>query len=184
MSDSGFPSPTTTFNMTCPECEQFRDSPARYRWCRNEAGDLARTNKWRRGQGLLPWGNARLPPSDHHQFAFTTKLRQCRPQRGPGTEFKALAESLGVTMPPGCNCNAIRIEMDKLGVAGCRRERARLLDGIRSNAAKLSWAESVSAAAAAVTTGLAFTLSPLDPIGSLFDEAVRQAEAEAADSLT
>jgi hypothetical protein len=97
---------------------------------------------------------------------------------GPGTEFKSLIDSLKIPEPEGCDCEALRLEMDTLGVEGCKRERERLLAAIRQNAGKVSWLAKVTAIGPAVLSGLAFTVNPLEVTGSLFDEAVRQAEAK------
>lgn len=96
---------------------------------------------------------------------------------GPGTEFKGLAESLGMKPVAGCSCAALRAEMDALGVSGCRRDRDRLLKAARLNYAEYSiWAK-FKAAVRLPTSGLLLKINPADPVGSLFDEAVRRAEA-------
>jgi len=65
-----------------------------------------------------------------------------------GTNFKSLVDGLGVAPVEGCNCEALRDEMDCLGLPGCIRK----------------------AAGPAVWHGLAFTVDPRDPIPGLFDE--------------
>lgn len=104
------------------------------------------------------------------------------PSHGPGTEFFVLTQELQVEAPTDidgkelCNCPEIRHEMNFLGVEGCRSERERLLVKIKANVPKISWLVKLRAAKLALLSGLAFKLDPLDPIGSLFDEAVTRAE--------
>lgn len=82
-------------------------------------------------------------------------------------------------MPESCNCNALRSEMNALGVDGCRRMRDHLLVQLRDNAAHVPWTSYATATVAAVRTGIAWRLNPLDPVGSLLDEAIRRAESAA-----
>ena len=116
---------------------------------------------------------ARKPPAPRTRAKPSTATRRGR----PGTEFHNLALQLGIRDKPSCSCKALRRDMDRLGVAGCRAQRDRLLSVIRQNYQQVTSAEKVMAAARAVSSGLALTINPLDPVGSLFDEAVRRAEA-------
>jgi hypothetical protein len=92
-----------------------------------------------------------------------------------GTNLKKLIDSLGVEGSPGCNCESLRLEMDRLGIAGCLRERARLIAALRESAESVSWLSKLKAAGPAVWSGLVFKVNPADPIPGLFDEAVRMA---------
>lgn len=67
--------------------------------------------------------------------------------------------------------------MNHWGVSGCRANRAKIVAHLRSAYKAASYVELAKAAGKAVTTGLAFRINPLDPIGSIIDEAIRLAEA-------
>lgn len=100
---------------------------------------------------------------------------------GPGTELKALIASLGIQPKPNCGCNRLAAEMDAWGVAGCRTRHHEICGRIKDNAAEWGWSLALSvpkAAAKALTTGLVFSINPLDPIGSLVTEAIRRAEIQ------
>lgn len=139
-------------DTTFPECDRFQSSKQRA-ICRGEDLTPELCDNAR-----IRWG---LPPLN---------------PAGPGSEFKALANSLGIANAKGCDCEAIRREMDQLGVDGCRRDRDRLIASIRENAAKVSWLQKAMAVVPALLTGIAFVVDPLDPVPGLFDEAVRLAE--------
>ncbi len=93
---------------------------------------------------------------------------------GPGTELHRLLESVGIKAQ-GCGCMDVAADMDRLGVAGCRKNRDKLVAYLKAQADKRSWWEKVKAAGLAVATGLAFRLDPADVFGSLVDEAIRRA---------
>ena len=139
-------------DTTFPECDRFQSAKQRA-ICRGEDLTPELCDNAR-----IRWG---LPPLN---------------PAGPGSEFKALANSLGIANAKGCDCEAIRREMDQLGVDGCRRDRDRLIASIRENAAKVSWLQKAMAVVPALLTGIAFVVDPLDPVPGLFDEAVRLAE--------
>lgn len=117
-----------------------------------------------------PWRRRKGPPS---RFALQ--------RRGdlPGSQFRSLAVQLRISRKPGCNCEEVEAEMDLLGVAGCRSARQRLLAALRNNYARYNAWDKIRAGAAAVGTGLHRELEWRDPVASLFDLAVRRAEAAA-----
>jgi hypothetical protein len=104
---------------------------------------------------------------------------------GPGEEFEKLTDSLGLKEWEGCSCSAIRSDMNRAGVAGCREKRNHFIERIKANVAtgiaanKLSKWAWVKAACRAVRLGLAFKIDPRDPIPGLFDLAVNNAEKAA-----
>ena len=96
---------------------------------------------------------------------------------GPGTEFRRLLEQLGIRPVTTCGCTDRMLRMNALGPAGCRRKREQLLEEIRAAADGYGLVPTALAGLRAIATGLAARISLVDPIGSLFDEAVRRAEA-------
>lgn len=82
-------------------------------------------------------------------------------------------------MPIACNgaCDEMRRKMDTLGPTGCREHRAEIIEHLRKAYKATSTAELLAAAAKAVTSGLAFHLNPLDPLGSLVDLAIERASS-------
>ena len=106
--------------------------------------------------------------------AHESPLRRGQPVRktqGPGTEFETLAAEIGVTMTKNCTCAQLKNSMNRLGVAGCQRHRATLAAAVKKNYATMSWTAAIRAGWKAV-----WLVNPLDPFGSLVDEAVRRAE--------
>lgn len=100
----------------------------------------------------------------------------------PGTKLKMLLLSLKIRAKGHCDCESIMRDMDRLGVDGCKRDRKLLIERLRENAKEYGIGDWMVAAMGAVGHGLAFSINPLDPIPSLFDEAVRRAESKTAES--
>lgn len=100
------------------------------------------------------------------------------PAEGPGTELTKLLGELGLHPKAGCPCKARAREMDQLGVAGCREHRDEIVGWLREQQAQSSWAETLTAARRAVTSGLVLLLDPRDPAPGLVNEAIRRAEAQ------
>lgn len=95
---------------------------------------------------------------------------------GPGSELKKMLASLGVNPGPSCDCNAKAKQMDAWGVEGCKQNRETIIGWMRDGQGRWGWRDKVHAAAAAVTSGLAFKLNPLDPFPGIIDEAIKRAE--------
>jgi hypothetical protein len=98
------------------------------------------------------------------------------PAEGPGTELKAIFASLGITQSLGCGCEALAKQMNVWGVARSRANRCRIVKQIEDTAKKRGWGETLLAAGAAVWSGLAWQINPLDRFGSLVDLALHRAE--------
>src|SRR5687768_9751950 len=88
-------------------------------------------------------------------------------EHGPGSELKAIFETLGITPDGSCGCEVMMRRMNRYGVAGCRQHRERILKFLRETAAKKGWATKLAAAGNAVWSGLAFRVNPLDPLPDL-----------------
>ena len=101
---------------------------------------------------------------------------QPRRTKGVGDHLKDVTAELGLTMKQGCNCASLAAEMNRRGPDGCRAKREKLVAELENNAKKYSWGDVARAAVNAVKTGLAWKINPLDPYGSLLDEAIRRAE--------
>lgn len=102
-------------------------------------------------------------------------VRPVKPMAGPGTELKKLLAALGLTPISGCGCNARVAKMNLWGIPGCEANRGEILTWLREEQAKKGWTETLKAVGAAITSGVAFKLNPLDVAGSLLDEAIRRA---------
>ncbi len=96
---------------------------------------------------------------------------------GVGDFLAQIIHSVGGKPATGCQCRELRGKMNQWGAAGCREHRAEIVEHLRKAYKGTSAVELLTAAAKAVTSGLAFKLNPLDPFGSLVDEAIRRAEA-------
>lgn len=94
---------------------------------------------------------------------------------GPGTELKGLLSELGLTTTSGCGCDDKARQMDAWGIDGCRERRAEIIAWLRDAKSQVgsSW-DIIAAVGRAVVRML--PISPLDPYGSLVDEAIRRAE--------
>ena len=137
-----------------------------YRWIEEEA---ARGRQWvltRRATnqyGMAVWS------CDPQALPLAT---------GPGTELADILRSMGIVSGNGCDCKARQATMDQWGVAKCRENRAVILGWIEEGAPRWGWADRVKAVALAVASGVAWSLSPTDPYGSLIDLAIDRAEAK------
>lgn len=101
------------------------------------------------------------------------------PGFGPGTELLALNASIGLHSPPNCPCRATAEMMDRLGVAGCREKFDEIVKIINDGKDAFGWGAWFKAGFLAVfKQGLAFKISPTDPVPGLVTEAIRRAEAK------
>lgn len=99
---------------------------------------------------------------------------------GPGTELKLLISSLGLSGASGCGCNNKAALMDSWGISGCQERREDILTWLRGQYKKRSWLETLKAGINTITTGLLFSIDPLDPAPGILEEALRRAEAKLA----
>lgn len=177
----------------CPECEQFKINPARYRWCANLAGDIDRTNSWRRGQGLPPLPNATPTAPDQQDPTPKNHFRKIirgsagynaktvanagipvvhtpPPETGPGTELKKMLNLIGLGTFGGCGCNGMARKMNEWGPQGCREHFDEIHQWLKNAARTTKWKAYIKAGWNAVTNGIPVT------IDGLIHEAIRRAE--------
>lgn len=121
---------------------------------------------------LCPTWVALSPPEDP-QPASKSKAKRPKAPPGPGSHLKALLKSLGFTGALGCGCEAMAADMDRWGVAGCRRHRGEIEARLRAKAKEVGWGAKLAAGVRAAAGGL--LLNPLDPVPGLLDEALRRA---------
>jgi hypothetical protein len=94
-----------------------------------------------------------------------------------GTELTRLIKELGIKI--NCKqCKELAGKMRQWGIAGCRENRAEIVREISSRVGDVSWPTII---AAGMRAALTLPINPLDPVGSLLDEAVRRTEV--AESL-
>jgi hypothetical protein len=101
-------------------------------------------------------------------------------RRSPQTgEFlKRYIDLLGFEKKVGCKkCDEMLKQMNAWGPEGCRENRQKIIDHLKQAYKELTFTQMVMAMGKGVTTGLAFQLNPIDPIGSLVDRAIADAEA-------
>jgi glycosyltransferase involved in cell wall biosynthesis len=137
-----------------------------YRWIEEEAGrgrTWVLTRRETRQYGMAVWS------CDPQALPLAT---------GPGTELADILRSMGIASGSGCDCKARQATMDQWGVAKCRENRAVILGWIEEGAPRWGWADRLKAMALAVASGVAWSLSPTDPYGSLIDLAIDRAEAK------
>lgn len=117
----------------------------------------------------------RDPRSPDAEAQRAKLLQEIKTGDGPGSQLHRLLGTLGIHPGTNCACLSLAKRMNDLGVPGCREHRQEIVDNIRTRQDQYGWATRFKAAAAAVMTGVAWRLNPLDPIGSLVDEAIRRA---------
>jgi hypothetical protein len=96
---------------------------------------------------------------------------------GPGNRLKEIIGSVGLEKTGGCRCDEMLVKMNAWGIDGCREHRAEIIAHLKAAYKETSWADFATASAKAIASGLAFSINPLDPFGSLVDEAIRRAES-------
>jgi hypothetical protein len=116
----------------------------------------------------------------HPQAPPGQRIERPSPGRGPGTELLNLNAQLKIRPKRGCKCHALAVRMDELGIEGCRAHRVELLAALAENYQLYGRLDKLTAAVHALATGIAFRLDPRDPLGSLFDEALRRAQVAEA----
>lgn len=102
------------------------------------------------------------------------------PDFGPGTELTVILKDLGAPAEKCASCVSFAHVMNLWGVAGCKAKRETIVARLNDQKTKRGWTFTAGAVLKAVTTGLAFSINPLDPIGSIVDEAIRRAEVKEA----
>ncbi len=95
---------------------------------------------------------------------------------GCGSYLKSLLQSIGIVPKFDCDCESLLREMNRLGVEGCKRERERLVADLKLNAHHYTWIDRIRAARRVAQSELVLRIDITDPIGWLFDEAVRRYE--------
>jgi hypothetical protein len=122
------------------------------------------------------WSGETPPPLA--RYADAGAIRPPRTPAGPGTELKTLLAGMGITEASGCNCGSKAALMDAWGVEGCRSRQPEIVAWLAEQQKARGWGATLAAGLKAITSGLAFSLDPLDPLGSLVDEAIRRAEGK------
>lgn len=153
-------------------------------FCSTKASEPRAVNRATIGITLLAIRKRSLPIEQVKQFIRThvlteaeNRLQSVKNGRGVGSELWRLLESLGVRHTSTCSCIALAQQLNDWGHAGCRLARAEIVERMRNNAQTYGWGTIAKAAGLAIVTGVAWKINPLDPYGSLLDEAIRRAAA-------
>lgn len=125
------------------------------------------------------WTGQPIPPRPPEPLVIRTDhINRSEPVRragGVGTALKRLLSVIGIN-PAGCRCDERARLMDGWGIEGCREKKDEIVSWLRGEYRKIGWAAVLRSVVSAIATGLAFKLSPLDPVPDLVDEAIRRAE--------
>jgi hypothetical protein len=99
---------------------------------------------------------------------------------GPGTELKAILESIGVSATTGCDCGPKAEQMDRWGIEGCKRREnfETIVNWMRDGQDRWRWTDKMKAAAKAAQTGLALQINWFDPFPDLVSLSIERAEAK------
>ena len=120
--------------------------------------------------------------------AQSDRLRAIEAGHGVGSQIWRLLSEIGVRHEPNCSCLGWAEKLNDWGPAGCRLARAEIIEHLQDERKRYGWARSIQAAARAaaqaardLATGQRPWLNPMDPYGSLVDEAIRLAESPTTD---
>jgi hypothetical protein len=104
---------------------------------------------------------------------------------GPGSELKALLQSLRVDTSASCQCEARAAQMNAWGPGVCRVRREEIVAWLKKSYAKTSWPSVIRSARSAAFGRIGISLAiayarggTVGVLGWLVDEAVRRAEAK------
>lgn len=109
-----------------------------------------------------------LPPERVHHMCKGKKKRG----HGPGTHLAIMLGQMGIKSEGSCGCFEKQVQMDYLGSMGCRKERAKFLEHLKTAYKKADIPTKATALKLAIREGLPLTL------GGLLDEAIRRAEED------
>lgn len=178
-----------------PECEPFRGVDHQYQNCTYQRLTPEKCDQWRINVGLLPRHDPTAAPKARPPVTINgapitghpspPSIRPLIPPAQVGDVLEQLLHSLGITelapemvdgapCPP---CQLMKSRLNNLGIAGCRGNIEEFAAELRERASEYSTWDWTKAAANAVLSGLALKLNPLDPFGSLLEEACRIEEA-------
>lgn len=160
------------------DCQDFPDGERRI-WCQRH--QVWKTRHWfqlckTRADYRKAWDDGRGPGQVNVATPRNAAIKRTPRTKNVGDYMKDLTGELGIQPKHGCGCDSLANEMNRLGPDGCRRDRARLVGKLQTNAKRYSWGDVARAAMSAVKTGLVWQIDLMDPYGSLLDEAIRRAE--------
>lgn len=157
-------------------CEKLRLEGLKARKCLT---DLAhRRAFFDRGlaDGKLTQADSDADASEGYRLRWRTH-RADLAAKGPGRHLKELLEELGAAGDRTCGCDSYAAKMDRWGVQGCRDRRQSIVDWLAEQRAKASWLTWLSVGTKAIASGAVGSwMRPLDPLGSMVDEAIRRAD--------
>jgi hypothetical protein len=133
----------------------------------------AKDDSGRRRYRCTTCGITTAPTRHDADRVFCVCRKRDDPTR-PGNELKKLIDDLGLEASQDCGCVDKARKMNLWGAEGCRVHRAAIAAWLKESAAATSWLE--KAATAAKLIGKSW-FNPLDPYGSLVDDALRRAVA-------
>lgn len=101
------------------------------------------------------------------------QIRRTPYQKKPGDYLHEIIASVGGKASEGCGCESLVAKMNQWGADGCRENRQAIVAKLQENAKKLGWWETVTMGAKLMQEPW---FNPLDPAGSMVDEAIKRAE--------
>ena len=97
-------------------------------------------------------------------------------RQGVGTELESILEKLGLEKYEGCECRSVIAKMNRHGPKWCRTRKVWIVSKLKKAKQATGWNLQLKAAAKTFTSGLIFSIDPMDPLGSLVDESIRRYE--------
>lgn len=96
---------------------------------------------------------------------------------GVGAELHKLLDRIGVPLPTDCGCVDFARQMNEWGAAGCRKRRSEIVQRLRERRGAEPWHVLAAITTRALLSPVGWQVDVLDPLGSLVDLAIRNAEA-------
>lgn len=124
----------------------------------------------------------KCPPAGIRIISDCPFLMSVQPQEsnddGVGSQLAGILHAMDIPYLPTCACEWWIGQMNSWGADGCREHRVEIIEHLHD--AKRRWGPNkmqFAKAALAAVKEVGFRLNPLDPVGSILDEAIRRAAA-------
>lgn len=168
-------------------CNSFPDGEKRI-WCQRH--QVWKTRHWvelcqTRADYRRAWDEGRGPGQVKGAPPGKTTIKRTPRAKNVGDHMKDVISELKIHPKRGCGCDALANSMNCLGPFGCKANRDKLVEKLKTNAKRYSWGDvatavanaAKNAAVAAVHLERVWIPNPLDPYGSMLDEAIRRTES-------
>jgi hypothetical protein len=95
-----------------------------------------------------------------------------------GTKLKEILGEIGIKEEGGCGCGDRKNQMNDWDLQTCRENRNEIIGWLKKAASEKTWGKKLKAGTKLISQPW---FNPIDPYGSIVDEAIRRAELEEKD---